>query len=422
MSTNTFISHTSTNATDGVLSDGIRNSSISAIKQMMYLAAAEMKKGVDIVSLSVGIPFYKMPHYIREHVQKVLFEKPDIDKYTLLTGLPKLREYIAQKITKELGLPTTEDQILMTPGSMGGLMYVMQTLLNKGDEVILFSPYFSSHAEQIRLAEGIPVEVPLIEPTRPNESYHIDLEAVKKTITKKTKAILVCNPANPTGAVLLKSELLQLARIIKNARIYLINDEVYDFLTYDGVEYFNLSSIKSLWPRVVRCWSFSKKYGMTGARLGYIHTNKELLTHILKVHDATIVCAPHITQEAGFAAISGTSKELEQNKRALQANRDLICKRLDLLSDLFSYIKPQGAYYIFPRYTIDIPSVELAKRLLYEAGVAVVPGIGFGKIGEGHLRLSFGGIPADINVAFDRIETWWIKNKKSFIALPRKKK
>lgn len=399
--------------TENVLSDGAKNANVSAIKEIMYLTGKEIEKGRDIVSLSVGIPFYKMPKKIREHAVEKLTEKPNIDKYTFLTGMPELRKAIVEDIKKNLNIDTTTDEILVTPGSMGGLMYTMTAILNKGDEVVMFSPFFSSHAEQIKLSEGIPVAVPLIKPKGKDGHYRIDLEGVKKAISKKTKAILVCNPANPTGAVLLKEDLVALAKIIKDKGIYLINDEVYDFLVYDNHEYFNIATIKELWPRVIRCWSFSKKYGMTGWRLGYLHTNKELIKHILKIHDSTIVCAPHIAQEAGLAALRYTHPELPENKEALKRNRDLICQRLDRLSDLFSYVKPQGAYYVLPKYSVDIGSVEFAKKMLYEAGVAIVPGIGFGPDAEGHVRMSYGGSASEINEAFDRIEKWWKDHKET---------
>lgn len=395
-----------------ILSDGTKNANVSAIKEMMYLTGKEIEKGRDIVSLSVGIPFYRMPKKIRDHVTEKLSEKPNIDKYTFLTGMPELRTAIVEDIKRSLGLDATIDEILVTPGSMGGLMYTMTAILNKGDEVIMFSPYFSSHAEQIKLSEGVPVAIPLIRPKEKDGHYRIDLEAVKKAINKKTKAILVCNPANPTGAVLLKEDLVALAKIIKEAGIYLINDEVYDFLVYDDHEYFNIATIKELWPRVIRCWSFSKKFGMTGWRLGYLHTNRELIKHILKIHDSTIVCAPHIAQEAGLAALRYSHPELPENKEALKRNRDLICQRLDRLSDLFSYVKPQGAYYILPKYSVDMDSVEFAKKILYEAGVAIVPGVGFGSDAERHVRMSYGGSAQEINEAFDRLEKWWSDCKK----------
>ena len=150
-----------------------------------------------------------------------------------------------------------------------------------------------------------------------------------------------------------------------------------------------------------------------GWRIGYVHTDKDLLMHMLKVHDANIVCAPHISQEAAIAALTLDQKVVNNHTKWLSENRDCICARLDALPDLFSYIKPRGTYYVFPKLLLPISSIEMAKRLLFEAGVVTVPGIGFGPQGEHHLRLSFGSLKEDINKAFDKIEAWWSKNKKN---------
>ena len=390
------------------LSKNVAQTNVSIIKEMMYLAQNEIKKGKNIISLSVGIPYYPMPKYIKEEVAKRLIKKPDVDKYTFFVGLPELRQIIAKKITNELGVKTDEENILITPGSMAALKYAIEALVDEGDEVIVFSPYFSSYGEQIKLSGGKVVEVPL---KIVENEYHLDLEKTEKAISKKTKAIIVNSPSNPTGAVFSKNELLELAKIIKKKDIYLITDEVYDYLIYDNTFYFNIASVSYLWPKVIRCWSFSKKYGMTGWRLGYLHTNKELLKHILKIHDSTIVCASHLAQEAGIVALSKENdKEIEENINQLKRNRKLLMSKLDEMKDLFSYIPPKGAYYMFVKYNLPISSVEMAKKILYEAQVAVVPGSGFGKNGEGYLRISFGGYEKDILEATERIKNWYKKS------------
>lgn len=387
------------------LSERIRNTNVSVIKEMMYLAAQEKAKGKNIISLGVGLPFYPAPKRIHTHVIKVLREKLDIDKYTLLTGLPKLREIVAEKETHSLGFDVKSEEILVTPGSMSALLYSLLTLINPGDEVILPSPYFSSHAEQISIAQGKIIPVPLIE--NEETGSKLDLEKVEKAITSKTKAIIINSPHNPTGAVFNKEELNNLADILEERKIYLITDEVYDFLTYDNVKYFNIARIRKLWPYVIRCMSLSKRYGMMGWRLGFLQTRKDLLMHILKIHDATIVCAPHISQEAAIEALLMPQDIVKQHIAWLEENRNIICNRLDKLPDLFSYVKPRGAYYVFPKYSLNLKSIEMAKKLLYEAGVVTIPGVGFGLEGEYHLRLSFGSSMVEINEAFDRIEKWW---------------
>jgi aminotransferase len=292
---------------------------------------------------------------------------------------------------------------------MAALLYSILALVNPGDEVILPSPYFSSYGEQVSIASGIPRAVPMKED--PKVGYRLDIGKIKAAINSKTKAIILNNPQNPTGAVYLKEDLLQLAEVIQKAGIYLITDEVYDYLLFDGLEYFNIATVKSLWPKVIRCCSLSKKYGMMGWRVGYLHTTKDLLMHILKIHDATIVCAPHISQEAAIAALTGPQDVVEHHRKWLEGNRNVVCKRLDALPDLFEYVRPRGTYYVFPKYQLPISSIEMAKRLLYEAGVVMVPGVGFGPEGEHHLRISFGAPETQINDAFDRIEKWWSTRK-----------
>lgn len=394
------------------LAQRLQNASVSVIKEMMYLGAQETARGKSIISLGVGLPFYPAPKHIHEHVKKVLDQKPDIDKYTLLTGLPELRKIVAEKSSKQLGFGVSSEEILITPGSMAALFYSLLALVNPNDEVILPSPYFSSNAEQVSIAGGKVIPVTMIEDK--SAGYRLNVPAIKSAITKKTKAIIINNPQNPTGAVYLKKDLEDLADEVAGTNIYVITDEVYDYLTYDGKDCFNIASIKKLWPKVIRCASLSKKYGMMGWRIGYLHTNKDLLMNILKIHDANIVCAPHISQEAAIAALTGPQDVVKDHVKWLRENRDAICKRLDKLSELFSYMPPKGAYYVFPKYSLKYNSIEMAKKLLYEAGVVTVPGIGFGPEGEYHLRLSFGSSVSDINEAFDRIEKWWNVKKQSF--------
>lgn len=394
------------------LAERLQHSNVSVIKEMMYLGAQETDRGKNIVSLGVGLPFYKAPEHVHTHVISVLHTKPDIDKYTLLTGLPALRKMIANVSTEELGFPVTEEEILITPGSMAALLYSMLALVNPGDEVLLPSPYFSSYGEQVAIASGKAVPVPMIEDEK--VGFRLDIKKIEQAITKRTKAIILNNPQNPTGAVFLKGDLLALADLLARHKIYVVTDEVYEYLVYDEAEYFNIATVLKLWPRVIRCCSFSKKYGMMGWRVGYVHTRKDLLMHMLKVHDANIVCAPHISQEAAIAALSGPQEIVAQYHEWLSENRSVICKRLDELPDLFTYVKPRGTYYVFPKYNLPISSIEMAKRLLFEAGVVTVPGVGFGPEGEQHLRLSFGSSIKDINTAFDRISAWWNVKKQSF--------
>ncbi|GAB4218758.1 MAG: aspartate aminotransferase [Candidatus Microgenomates bacterium] len=396
------------------INKNLKKAKLSAIKQIAYLAEEERKKGKNIVSLAVGIPFYPMPKYIKDEVVKKLFQKKDIDKYTYFSGITPLREKIAQIINNQLNIPTSPDEIILTAGSMMALKYAVNAIINPGDEVIVFSPYFPSYFDQVVMMGGKIIESPLKITVDKNQEkkYSLDLEKTEKLINKKTKAIIINNPHNPTGAVFSKEELMSLAKLIKKYNLYLITDEVYDFLFFDDTQYFNIASISWLWPKVIRCFSFSKKYGITGWRVGYLHANKNIIYHILKIHDATTVCINHLAQEAILTALSkNNNNEIINNINQLKINRQLMMNHLNELTNYFSYIKPLGAYYFFIKYHLPfkINNFDLAKKILYEAQVAVVPGLGFGKYGENHLRFSFAQNKDEINESFLRIKKW-IKN------------
>jgi aspartate/methionine/tyrosine aminotransferase len=406
---NTSILSTSANINPAIqMAARMDQTNISIIKEMMVLAEIEKRKGREVISLGVGIPHYRMPKYIRDSITETLQTKPDIDKYTYFAGLPKLRQLIASQAQAELSIPTTEDNILITPGSMAGLLYTMTALLNPGDEVIIPSPYFPSYKQQIHLAGATVVESAL---KVIDGKYELDLEDIKAKITQKTKAIIINSPNNPSGAVYGREAIEKIAEIAIENNLYVITDEVYDYLIFDNYTQFKIASIEKLWPKLIRCCSFSKKYGMTGWRAGYVQADVAIINSLLKIHDNTIVCTPHVSQEAVYTAISVESEENTINRDSLATNRDLICARLDKLPDLFLYVKPLGTYYIFPEFKLDMDSVEFSKLVLAEAGVVVIPGIGFGDTGERHVRMSFGATAEEINKAFDKIEAWWSAKK-----------
>jgi aminotransferase len=219
---------------------------------------------------------------------------------------------------------------------------------------------------------------------------------------------------NPTGAVFSEEDVRGIARLALEKDLFVIADEAYDFLVYDNLSHVSFASIPELKSRLIAAFSFSKMYCMTGWRVGFMYASPKIIEQVLKVHDAFAICAPTISQYAALAALRATNGRdgdgdmfIDKLVDALDARRKLTCRRLDKLGSLFSYQRPMGAYYVFPR--IEGPtmkSMELSLRLLYEAKVICIPGNGFGPSGEGHIRLSFGGTENEINEAFDRIEEW----------------
>ena len=381
--------------------------SVSAIKQMPVLAA----KVEGCISLGQGIPSFPTPSFITESVIEALRHKAWIGKYSLQPGLPALKQAVARRLgqTKGIGVdPVTE--LFISCGAMEALAAGLATVIERGDEVLLPSPNYSSHIEQILFAEGIPVFVPLIE----EEGWKLDIRGFEKAVTRKTKAILICHPMNPTGAVFSEEDLRALAEIAVERGLFVIADEAYDFLVYDDLPRFSLSSIPELKNQLMACYSFSKAYCMTGWRVGYMYASGRLIDQVLKVHDAFAICAPTISQAAALAALEATNGKDGEGDRfirhvveTLDSRRKVTCACLDRLSHVFGYQRPRGAYYVFPKILLNrMNSVELALKLLYEAKVITVPGNGFGPTGEGHIRLSFGATEREIQEAFDRIESW----------------
>lgn len=395
------------------ISHRVSQITVSAIKQMPLLAS----KVPGCVSLGQGIPSPNTPLFIREAVIKALQDDSAIGKYSLQPGIPKLKDLIAQDLmrTRNIAHVNAETEIFVSCGGMEALAAGIATIIDRGDEVILNSPSYSSHIEQILFAEGVPKFVALEE----GEDWTLNPEALRKAITSKTKALILCSPSNPTGAVFTEKQLREVAAIILEHNLFVILDETYDFLVYDNQPYFSLLSIPELKDRVIAACSFSKRYCMTGWRVGYMYASERIIKQVLKVHDAFAICAPTISQFAAAAALSGTNgkdgpgdESVKQLMETMTRRRDLVCSRLDKLSDVFTYAKPRGGYYVFPRYKAkdNIGSMDFALRILNEAKVITVPGNAFGPTGEGHIRMSFGAEESELTEAFDRIDRWLAEN------------
>jgi len=382
----------------------VKDIEVSLIRYMPVLAS----KVPNAVSLGQGVPSFELPEYIREKLIEALRSQKDINKYSLEPGLPILKEEVAKYLEKDKGIKINpEKELCVTKGAIGGLFCAISTIVERGDEVILLTPAYEPHIEQVKFAEGKPVFVPLIEA----EGWKSDIEAINSAINHRTKAIIICDPSNPTGGVFEKENLEKIAELAQKNDLFIITDETYDFLTYDGKKHFSLLSIPEIRDRTIVCFSFSKKYAMTGFRAGYVIAPEKILNEILKVHDESTICAPTPSQYAALFALTGTQDYVESFKEEFSKRRGLICQRLNNLKDLFEYQKPMGAYYVFPKIKIEMKSLEFSKKLLYEAGVITIPGIAFGPSGEEHVRLSFAGEEKEINEAFDRIEKYWERLK-----------
>lgn len=401
----------------------------SLIRQMFVYAQTDLtKNGIpQYVSLGVGVPSFALPEYTARELSRAVLEYRDrINKYVLGLGLPELNQAVATKL-KSAGIDADpEREILITAGSAGGLSWAFQTLIDIGDDVILPSPAYSNHVDGVKIAGGVPVPVPLIE----DDGYRLDVGAIQRAITGKTKAIVFSNPSNPTGAVFPEEDLRAVGEIARRHNLYVLEDNAYAFLTYDGIKHFSLAAVPELRDSVLSFFTASKEDAMTGFRVGWVVTNTFLIEKMFAMQDQFIISPSSISEYGALFAITGPQDHVEYFRQELSRRRDLICSRLDRLEGVFSYIRPQGTYYVFPRLSQTILDSEvkltgkaterfqeipekwrtkdsaLALALLYEAGVVTVPGIAFGPQGEDHLRFSFAAEERDINEAFNRIERW----------------
>jgi len=384
------------------LSKRVGQIKISATKEMPMIAAAVG----GCVSLGQGIPSFATPPHVAEAVGRALRDDPAAGKYSLQPGMPALRRAAAELLRAEKGLPADpEREVAITVGGMEALLCAMLTLVGPGDEVIIPEPYYPSHVEQILMAEGTPVFAPLR-----RADWSLDPDAVAAAVTPRTKAIVVSSPHNPTGAVWAKRDLLRLAELAIRRDLFVICDDTYDALAYDGPDgagAFSLASVPELRDRLIGVFSFSKRFALTGWRVGFLWAREELLGHMLKIHDAAAICAPSVSQIAALASLEGPQDVYAGFKAALHRRRDLICARLEAMGGRFSHVRPHGAFYVMAKAEFPVAdSRTLAVRLIHEARVITVPGGAFGPGGEGHLRLSFGGTEAEIDAACERMAAW----------------
>ena len=386
---------------------------LSIIKQIEL----EASKYPDAISLAQGIPDFDTPEFIKRRVEKAL-KRGVVAKYSLSPGLPELRELIEESLEKEDMYYDWEKEILVTAGSIEGITATIMAITDPGDEVIIPEPTYTSYREVINLAGCKPVFVPL----REDRGWALEIEKYKQAITPKTKAIFYCNPNNPTGTIYTKEQLLELADLAEQNDLFLISDEVYKDFIYDQKEFFSLAQVPELRQRLIRIFSFSKAFAMTGWRIAYLHSDKRNVQEIIKVHDSLVTCAPVISQYGAMGALEIGEENIAKFSHKYKQRRDLICHRLQRLKEAFDFVTPDSAYYIFPKISLKLAkkledghgpllteqgrpdSWRFAFWLLRKAQVAVVPGVAFGPNGEGHIRMSFGRQENDIDQAFDRME------------------
>jgi len=382
------------------ISNRVKQIKKSAIHEMTRLS----KQYDDVAFLSWAKPTSGTPKHIDEAAISAI-KKRLTGGYSQNDGLPELREEIVKKLKRDNNIEANISELLVTVGAIEGLAAAVMATIDPGDEVILPTPTYSTHIRQVRIASGKPVLIPLLE----EENFALDVEAIKKAITSRTKAILYCSPSNPTGTVFPEEKLRQIAEIALENNLMVITDEAYEYFIFDDEKHFSIASIPEMKKNVISCFTFTKSYAMTGWRIGYLHADEEIIPQIKKAHIPFAICAPVVSQYAAIGALKGSQDCITEFRKHYLKTRNLMCERLDALNEIFEYVRPEGSYLMFPKILGEQgkDSIAFSKKLLQEVKVSTTPGIAFGPTGESHIRLSFCVPESMINKAFDRMEKFF---------------
>ncbi len=339
--------------------------------------------GRTILHLEIGQPDFDTFAHVRAAGIKAIEDGQT--RYNPPAGVARLREAIARDAGWRRGLDLKPSQVVVGPGAKPGLFFPTLALVEAGDEVIYPDPGFPTYAAMIAVAGGVPVPVPVLE----ENDFSFDLEAFDARISKKTKLIVLNSPANPTGGVIPLEDLKHIAARAQEAGAWVMSDEIYGRLAYDGKAVPSIASLPGMLERTIIVDGFSKTYAMTGWRLGYMILPEKLAERVELLLTHSIGCTATFTQIAGIAALSGPQDQAEAKVAEYQRRRDLIVHGLNAIPGVGCRV-PQGAFYVFPNVkSFGLTSGEIARRLLDEAGVAVLSGTDFGPHGEGYLRLCY---------------------------------
>ena len=378
------------------VADTIRDLPGSGIRRFFDIASSME----DVVSLGVGEPDFVTPWHIREEAIFSLERRRTM--YTANAGLPALRAEIARYMDERFGLRYCPDtQALVTVGASEGIDIAVRAVVNPGDEVLVAEPCFVSYKPCVAMAGGVLVPVPACA----ENNFAVTADDIRARLTPKTKAIMLSFPNNPTGAVLGRQGLEDIAALLRERDIVVISDEIYAELTYGGEQHVSIASLPGMYEKTIVLNGFSKAFAMTGWRLGWACGPRELLAAMTKIHQYVLMCAPTAAQYAGLEALRAGAADVRAMCKEYDARRHLMLGELrDMGMDCF---EARGAFYLFPSVKkFGLSSEEFCERLLREKRLAVVPGNAFGVCGEGHIRCSYAYSIESIRKALERLRAF----------------
>lgn len=377
------------------LSNAARNALPSGVRRMFELA----RKYSDSINLTLGEPGFRTPPYILDAAIKSL--EMGNTKYTPNAGIKPLRDAIAYKLLTENGIKCDPDKnLIVTAGATQALMLAMVTLVNPGDEVIIQGPNWPDYKGQIDTVNAKTVYAKVTE----ENGFKMTADVIEPLITDKTKLIIINSPSNPTGAVLDEDDLIKIAELVKKHKIFIISDEPYERIVYDGFKQKSLASIEGLEDYVLTINSFSKTFAMTGFRVGYICANEKITENLIKLQENMIASIPEPMQKGAIEAIYHGEDDVLKMVEYYDRNRRLTVDGLNRING-FSCLMPRGAFYAFPSIKgFNMTSVEAAEYILEKTHVVTAPGSAFGPDGEGFIRICYASKYEDIKEALSRME------------------
>jgi aspartate aminotransferase len=365
--------------------------------EVLVRAKALEAQGKNIVHLEIGEPDFDTPSNITEAAVKALRE--GWTHYGPAAGLPETRKAIAEYISKTRQIDVGPDEVVMTPGGKPIIFFPILALVEEGDEVIYPNPGFPIYESMINFVGGKAVPLKISE----EKDFVFDVNELKSKISSKTKLVIINSPQNPTGGVLSKKDIQDIADIVKNYNCYVMADEIYSRIMY-GYEHYSIASLPGMKERTILLDGFSKTYAMTGWRAGYGVINKDLAAMVTKLMTNSNSCTNSFVQRACIEALQGPQDAVDKMVAEFQKRRDFIVEGLNQING-FSCKKPLGAFYVFPNITkTGMESRKLADYLLNEAGVAALSGTSFGAFGQGYLRFSYANSIDNIKKALERID------------------
>ncbi len=365
--------------------------------EVLAKAKALEAKGKEVIHLEIGEPDFDTPRNIIDAAVKSL--NSGKTHYGPAAGVPELRAVLAEDMGKRRNIKIQPEQVVVTPGAKPIMFFTLLALINEGDEVMYPNPGFPIYESVIDFIGAKSVPYPL----REEREFSFDIDEFMSLITPKTKLIILNTPQNPTGGILTESDLKAVAKVAQEKDIYILSDEVYMNIIYEGVHH-SIAAIPGMFERTIILDGFSKTYAMTGWRLGYGAMPKDLAEKIVQLQINSNSCTATFSQYAGIEAVRGPQIEVSKMVAEFKKRRDVIVDGLNAIDEI-SCLRPHGAFYVFPNIKqLGMDGKKFAELLLEQFGVAVLSGTAFGKYGQGYLRFSYANSVENIQKALDRIE------------------